>query len=75
MLEEIQREYLEDWRQRVTPAHYRNVELRLTRTLAALGARRVSVLPPNAPGQLPEQVRTDACGKGNVDHDSGQVKP
>ena len=36
-LADIQREYLDDLRHRVTPAHYRNVEQRLRSTLAALG--------------------------------------
>jgi integrase len=45
-LEDIQREYLDDLRHRVTPAHFRNVEQRLTRTLAALGAERVDDLQP-----------------------------
>ncbi len=47
-LEEIQREYLDDLRHRVTPAHYQNVELRLGRTFAALGVRAIEELQPLA---------------------------
>jgi integrase len=39
-------EYLEDLRHRVTPCHYRNVELRLTHTLAALAVDTVKGLEP-----------------------------
>ena len=45
-LADIQREYLDDLRHRVTPAHYRNVEQRLGSTLAALGADQVDALQP-----------------------------
>ena len=45
-LADIQREYLDDLRHRVTPAHHRNVEQRLGRTLTALGAVLVSDLRP-----------------------------
>jgi len=47
-LDELRREYLDDLRHRVTQAHYRNVELRLTRTLASLSAVDVSDLEPLA---------------------------
>lgn len=47
-LEELHREYLQDLKSRTSPMHYRNVELRLHRTLAALGATDVRDLQPLA---------------------------
>ena len=46
LLADIQREYLDDLRHRVTPAHHRNVEQCLGRTLAALDAVMVGDLRP-----------------------------
>jgi integrase len=43
----------------VTPAHFRNVELRLTRTLAALGVNRVADLQPLCVIRYRNQVRAD----------------
>ncbi len=43
---EIQREYLDDLKYRVTAAHFHNVELRLERTISALGARDIADLQP-----------------------------
>ena len=58
-LAEIRREYLEDLRHRVTAAHYRNVEHRLTHTLTALGADRVADLQPLSLIRYRNQLRTD----------------
>jgi integrase len=46
LLSDLQRDYLEDLRHRVTPAHFRNVQIRLTRTLAGLATEHVSQLQP-----------------------------
>ena len=58
-LSDIQRDYLEDLRHRVTPAHFRNVEVRLTRTLAALGAERVADLQPLSVIRYRNQLRAE----------------
>lgn len=58
-LADIQRDYLEDLRHRVTPAHFRNVETRLTRTLAALGADRAADLQPLSVIRYRNQLRAD----------------
>ena len=56
-LDDIQREYLDDLRHRVSAAHYRNVELRLARTLAALGVERIDDLQPIAVIRYRNQLR------------------
>ena len=58
-LADIQSEYLDDLRHRVTAEHYRNVELRLGRTLAALGVDRVDDLQPLVVIRYRNQLRTD----------------
>jgi integrase len=58
-LADIQCDYLEDLRHRVTPAHFRNVEIRLARTLAAIGADRVADLQPLSVIRYRNQLRTD----------------
>lgn len=58
-LEDIQREYLADLRHRVTPAHFRNVELRLMRTLADLDVEKVDDLQPLVVIRYRNQLRAD----------------
>lgn len=58
-LREIAREYLDDLKHRVTELHFRNVELRLGRTLAALGVDRVDALQPLAVIRYRNQLRAE----------------
>jgi integrase len=60
-LEEIQREYLDDLRHRTTPAHCRNVEARLARTFAALGAARARDLQPVAVIRYRNRIREEGA--------------
>lgn len=54
---EIQREYLLDLKSRTSPAHYKNVRLRLERTLVALEVTRVQDLRPLVVIRHRNQVR------------------
>ena len=56
-VDDIQREYLEDLKCRVSPAHYVNVRQRLQRTLVALSAVQVRDVQPLLVIRYRNQVR------------------
>jgi len=59
LLSDLQRDYLEDLRHRVTPAHFRNVQIRLTCTLAGLATEHVSQLQPLLVIRYRNQLRAE----------------
>jgi hypothetical protein len=70
-LVEIAELCLVDLRARVTPVHFRNLEIRLAHTLAALGERRVGDLKPHDLVRL----RSEATQAGKSNRTANMVEP